>query len=96
MNKFALVIANLIIPIASFYMFTILNYHGPSGNEALVMAFYIVGVFVIVFDLIFIFKKKEYRTKKNSFLNILFLLLTFIHLAINSIMFFLVLALFQL
>jgi hypothetical protein len=93
--NFILLIANLIIPIASFYLFSILSHHGPAGNESLAQWLYIIGIFVVVLDLLFIFKKREKSSKKIDPLNVVFLLLVFIHLAVNSVMFYLVKVLMQ-
>lgn len=94
--KYTLAIANLIIPVASFYLFGILNHHGPSGDETVAILLYVVGFVVAVLDLLFIFKKRENGAKKVSVLNIIFLLLVIDHVVINLPMFVLVLALFQL
>lgn len=95
-KSFVLLIANLLIPIGSFYLFGILNHHGPSGNEFVAHWLYIGGIFVVLVDLFFVFKKRETGPKRINLLNVIFLLLIFIHLVVNSVMFFLVKALMQL
>jgi hypothetical protein len=95
-NFTLLVIANLLIPVTSFYLFGILNHHGPSGNESVAILLYVVGLLVVVLDFFFIFKKRRGEPKGFSFLNVILLLSVFVHVAVNSLMFFLVMALFQL
>ncbi len=96
MKKIALVIANSIIPATSFYLFSILNHGGPSGDEFVAISLFVVGLVVAVLNLFFIFGKREGGIKKISILNIIFLLLVFNHAVVNLVMFILVMALMQL
>jgi hypothetical protein len=96
MIKTVLVFLNLLILYSTFYFFSILNHHGPTGNESVAIGLYSVGVIVVFFDLLFIFKKREAGTNKINTLNIIFALLVFDQMVINSAMFFLVMSLMQL
>jgi len=96
MIKIPLVIANLIVPVTSFYLFSVLNHHGPAGDEFVAQVLYVLGIVVVVLNFIFVFKKRDGGSKKASGLNVIFILLVFVHLAINSIMLYLVMGLMQL